>query len=263
MAFDRTALLEKVSLRLALHGYSSVDIAVLAEIAKRENQDLRIKLQPEIDSGRLLPESRTWLETYCYAGPSRIAMERGLSESAVRRSLATLKTEGLIEVVDRVYRQYRRLNVPAFQALGWAGSAGVLYLAHRKKKLTASPLGPLNWEKYLNEGVVTNSVLDDILGKINGSPYKRYFGSTWERTNYLLTIRALKNGDLLQIEAGIDKPGDADRLDSAMPYLLTTHPAVAALTRVEEGFVYRSRSNERLEADDVADADEEEIDDAA
>lgn len=257
MAFDRTHMIEKASMRLSLHGYSAVDLSVLHEVARWENQTLREKLKPRIDSGHLPVTNPEWMRTYCYAGPPRIAKERGLSERAVRRSLAILKIDGLIEVVDHGYRQYRRLNVAAFAALDRGEDSTALYSVYKRAKST-NPLGPLYWSRYMVDADVPESLplLDHIIEKVNSAPYKRYFASTWERAQYSLAIRKIENADGLNVDEGIDKASDADRLDSALPHLLITKPDVAERDRVVEGFAYRSQSSGRMAADDEDDYDD-------
>jgi hypothetical protein len=146
MAINTTIPLTNVAPVLHLHGYSIYDMAALYAVANRENQEVE-KLLKEKGTPH---DDPAWIGTWARTGVSRLAFDRGVSISEMRKALAKAEGDGLIEVQGRgSLAALRRVNRTALGLLKPESKTDMRELAFKRKKNTKFNLGPLDWTKYL------------------------------------------------------------------------------------------------------------------
>jgi hypothetical protein len=225
MAFDRTSLIERVRVRLALHGYDVYDQALLYEVARRENQTLRTELESKnIDS-----ESDAWLRTWCRAGTPLMALGCGVSLAQSKKALARMEHDGLVEVKPRgpAIPPLRRLSVDAFRLLGRGENGRPLY--DRTKIDKKFRLGGLDWSTYLTEADFPDVQImkPEEIDLCRARPKKIYFRSSyWRDIEYLKHATAYPEFSFDRASEKIRMDGKKPKhvRDRLYPFLLITHP---------------------------------------
>jgi hypothetical protein len=242
-------MVEKVQARLHLHGYTIYDLAMVFEVARRENQTRRI----ECEKKNVDPTSDVWLKTWCMSGAPRMAWERGMSVRQANVSLARIEHDGLIEAKQRgkTTPPLRRVNVEALQMLQRAGDSRALF--ERVKVDDAFTLGPLDWAKdYFQDADMSdaNRLTGDQVALLYDRPEKDYFFSTFWRDKFFAANKKLHPD--FTFTRGSDKPSWVKFSAKATPFVLISHPCATRPLHIHgqpEAAVELDKQDDEQEAD--------------